>query len=111
MIETAEGVAYVNISNVGLQSFLDQPANQTIKWVVNYEAFPSPTITWSKGRRENIIRNNTFKYVMKMEQKRTVLEIKETELSDSGQYFLTISAGGEEDFRNFTLRVRGDEEK
>lgn len=100
-------MAYVNISNVGLQSFLEQPANQTIKWVVNFEAFPNPTVSWSKGRRDNIIRNTTFKYIIKVEPKRTVLEIKETELSDSGQYFLTISAGGEEDARNFTLRVRG----
>jgi len=100
-------VSYVNISAFGLQSYLEQPANQTIKWVVFYEAYPKPTITWSKGSRENAIRNTPSKYVIKDELKRTVLEIKEIGLADSGQYLLTVHTGKVEDTRNFTLRVTG----
>ncbi|XP_046651440.1 vascular endothelial growth factor receptor kdr-like isoform X2 [Daphnia pulicaria] len=101
-----EDVSYVNISDFGLQSNLEQPANQTIKWVVFYEAYPKPQITWSKGSRENIIRNTSSKYVIKDELKRTVLEIKEIGLADSGQYLLTVRTNRVEDTRNFTLRVK-----
>lgn len=101
-------MSYVNISDFGLQSNLEQPANETIKWVVFYEAYPKPQITWSKGSRENIIRNTSSKYVIKDELKRTVLEIKEIGLADSGQYLLTVRTNRVEDTRNFTLRVKGN---
>ena len=105
--QPGEDVSYVNISDIGLQSNLEQPANQTIKWVVFYEAYPKPQIIWSKGNRENVIRNTTSKYVIKDELKRTVLEIKEIGLTDSGQYLLTVHTNKVEDTRNFTLRVTG----
>ncbi len=104
---TGEDVSYVNISDIGLQSILEAPANETIKWVVNYEAYPKPQITWSKDTRENIIPNTMSKYSVKVELKRTVLEIKEVGLADSGQYLLTINTTKEEGSRNFTLRVIG----
>ncbi|XP_057365386.1 vascular endothelial growth factor receptor 1-like isoform X1 [Daphnia carinata] len=100
-----EDVSYVNISDIGLQSYLEQPANETIKWVVFYEAYPKPQIIWSKGSRENIIRNTTSKYVIKDELRRTVLEIKEIGLADSGQYLLTVHTNKVHDTRSFTLRV------
>ncbi|KAI9559738.1 hypothetical protein GHT06_013743 [Daphnia sinensis] len=100
-----EDVSYVNISDIGLQSYLEQPANETIKWVVFYEAYPKPQIIWSKGSRENVIRNTTSKYVIKDELRRTVLEIKEIGLTDSGQYLLTVHTNKVQDTRNFTLRV------
>ncbi len=106
-VQPGEDVSYVNISDIGLQSNLEQPANQTIKWVVFYEAYPKPQIIWSKGNRENVIRNTTSKYVIKDELKRTVLEIKEIGLTDSGQYLLTVHTNKVEDTRNFTLRVTG----
>lgn len=100
-----EDVSYVNISDIGLQSYLEQPANETIKWVVFYEAYPKPQIIWSKGSRENVIRNTTSKYVIKDELRRTVLEIKEIGLADSGQYLLTVHTNKVQDTRSFTLRV------
>lgn len=100
-------MSYVNISDIGLQSILEAPANETIKWVVNYEAYPKPQITWSKDTRENIIPNTMSKYSVKVELKRTVLEIKEVGLADSGQYLLTINTTKEEGSRNFTLRIIG----
>lgn len=102
-----EDVSYVNISDHGLKPFLQESANKTIKWVVIYEAFPSPGITWSKDKPSNVIVNKSSKYIIKNEPKRTTLEIKDLEFSDSGQYFLTITTKDEKQTRSFTLQVQG----
>lgn len=99
----------MNISNSGVQTYVEferKAANETMKWVVAYSAYPDPKVIWSKDNREHIITNNA-KFFIKTEQKRTTLEIKDAELEDSGEYFLTIKVKNAESTRNFTLRVLG----
>ena len=105
LVTIGEDVSYVNISDSGIKPILEAAANETVKWVVNYEAYPKPKIIWSKDSRE--ITNSNSKYSIKVELKKTVLEIKDVGLADSGQYLLSIQTTKKEDSRNFTLRVIG----
>ena len=84
LVTIGEDVSYVNISDSGI---------------------PKPKIIWSKDSRE--ITNSNSKYSIKVELKKTVLEIKDVGLADSGQYLLSIQTTKKEDSRNFTLRVIG----
>jgi hypothetical protein len=85
--------------------------NETVTWIVKFEAYPKPQIIWSRGKDEAVIKKNPIKYKIKTETRQTVLEISSAELTDSGLYRLVISNGNETLQQtknlNFTLLVRG----
>ena len=104
--------AYVNILEAPTTGD-DSPSfevygNETVKWIVRFEAYPTPQVIWSRGKDAAVIKKNA-KYQITTETRQTVLEITNVELADSGVYRLAISNGNEtqQQTRNFTLLVRG----
>ena len=89
----------------------DVYGNATVKWIVRFEAYPTPLVIWSRGKDAAVIKKNPIKYKITTETRQTVLEITNVELADSGVYRLVISNGNETQQQtrnlNFTLLVRG----
>ena len=104
---TGADSAYVTITDSPTNLLFEEYGNDTVKWVVRFEAYPKPDVIWSKNGDVNVIKRNPIKYKVKSEAQQTVLEISNIDLTDSGVYRVVIKVTGKEDRRNFTLRVKG----
>lgn len=111
---TEEGVSYVNISNAGLEFDIETEANNSIKWVVSFEAHPLPEIFWFKmdhdhdeGETIELI-TIPSKFLVKNEANTATLQILNVTGADSGNYKLLVKTSKARDARTFILKVKGD---
>lgn len=103
-----KNVSYVNISNEGINFDIERQANESVRWIVHFTAYPWPEVIWYKSG-EALTNDMQSKFTVKKDQKMTLLEIRNVSAAESGVYELVIKTSTSQDSRNFTLRVRGME--
>lgn len=97
--------AYVNLSGPPLDQF-EMNSGESITWKIEIDAYPDPVITWSKDGNEDIIKQHS-KYTVESDRKRTVLDIRDLKLRDTGVYQVEVVAKDIIRTLNYTLRVLG----
>ncbi|XP_074100379.1 PDGF- and VEGF-receptor related isoform X2 [Cotesia typhae] len=99
-------IKYLNVFLHSNETSFTRNEGDDIKWVIDFDGYPLPTVRWIGPSDQDIINSSDGKYSIENTEKKTVLILRSMGLKDMGTYTFRISNSDEFQDRNLTLIVQ-----